>query len=88
MGKIVPIHYLMMAAGEYLKAARTVTPYNVQSMTALDVNFQMRPPMNECASALQLLEMAGFIMRLPGEAEVYKRVTSEPEKTWTTLIQD
>lgn len=77
MDKVVPMHYIMMAVGEHLKLNAKVTPHDVQDVLAKDINTGVRPSLNECRCALDLLVIAGFIESVPDEKECFKRILKE-----------
>jgi len=71
MPKIVQFHFLLLAAGEVLKVEDYVTAQKIQNFINDDEAFGVRVPLDECRTALSMLENSGFIVK--GEREEYKR---------------
>lgn len=62
MQNVVPFHFLLLSAGECLKAKSTIVAQDVQNIISLDENFYgVRPSMEECQVALDLLNRVGFL---------------------------
>jgi len=57
----VPFHFVMLAVGEVLKVDPFVTAQKVQNFVQEEGTFGVRPPLEECRLALQLLEKSHFI---------------------------
>ena len=53
MPEIVQMHFLLLAAGEVLKAQKTVNPQDIQNYIHQDEAFGVRVPLDDCRLALQ-----------------------------------
>jgi hypothetical protein len=69
--EIVQLHFLLLAAGEVLKAQKTVNPVEIQNYIQQDEAFGVRPPLDECRLALSLLENSGFIKLVNPVEDLY-----------------
>ena len=81
MPEIVGFHFLLLAAGEVLKADKYVTAQKIQNYIQNDEAFGVRVPLDDCRLALKLLEDAGFIIK-----EELDEKALEPEYYRATLL--
>jgi hypothetical protein len=74
--EIVQMHFLLLAAGEVLKAQKTVNPQDIQNYIHQDEAFGVRVPLDDCRLALQLLEGSGFIKLVNPFEDLYNETYS------------
>jgi hypothetical protein len=72
MPEIVQFHFLLLAAGEVLKVNKAVCPLDIQNYIQQDEAFGVRPPLDDCRLALEMLAGSGFIKLIAFEC--YERV--------------
>jgi hypothetical protein len=61
--EVVPFHFLLLAIGEVLKINDYVTPQKLQDYIQSDDTFGVRPPLDDCRLALELMEHSNFIIK-------------------------
>ena len=77
MANIVKFEFLLLAVGEILKINREVSAQDVQDYIANDPEFSVRPPLDECRLALNLMENSGFIFKSSDNG--YERVITRSD---------
>ena len=73
MPSTVAFHFLLLGAGRVIRETGYVTPESLQRFISDDEVFSVRPPLSECALALQLLAQVGFLVEAEDLCVQYTR---------------